>query len=412
MSRTFILVLALALPAGAAEVRLTLDSVAPYALKHNLTLAAARLRIDEARGRLQQSGRLANPELELDFARKTRGPEGALELAIVQRFPVTARLRHEKAVSRAELAAAGAEVREAERQLAAEVRTAAVKLLALRGQRDLRTKQLRTSRELSEFLTKRAAAGETSQVDALQVELESRQIEVENLALAAEETILLGELRPLLGLDRAESLAITGSLPAPQSLPALRQPTHRADILAAESRAEAARFSVLEQRARRWEDVGFGLSYARDRVSDTPEPVTDDHVVGFRFSFPLPIWNTNAGRIREAEAAAARAEKEVAATRLNANAEVAAALGAMRAYARLIAELDGQVLPSATQIEDQFRSNYSTGLAPLTDVLRARTRRLELERQRLDALRDYQLARIRHQAATATMPMEREGVSK
>jgi outer membrane protein TolC len=33
-------------------------------------------------------------------------------------------------------------------------------------------------------------------------------------------------------------------------------------------------------------------------------------------------------------------------------------------------------------------------------VLRARTRLLELQRQRLDALRDYQLARIRHAAAT------------
>ena len=73
--------------------------------------------------------------------------------------PLTARLRHEKAASRAELAAAEAEVRDAERKLAAEVSASAVKLLALSGQRDLRDRQLGNSRELSGFLLKRAGRG-------------------------------------------------------------------------------------------------------------------------------------------------------------------------------------------------------------------------------------------------------------
>ena len=118
MFRTFTFIFILAASAGAAEVRLTLDSAADYALTHNPTLAAARLRIEEARGRLQQSGRLSNPELEFDFTRNTMGREGSLGVALMQRFPLTARLRHEKAVSRAELAAAEAEVRDGERKLA------------------------------------------------------------------------------------------------------------------------------------------------------------------------------------------------------------------------------------------------------------------------------------------------------
>jgi outer membrane protein TolC len=72
----------------------------------------------------------------------------------------------------------------------------------------------------------------------------------------------------------------------------------------------------------------------------------------------------------------------------------------MSAYIKLVAELDDKVLPAATRIEEQLRKHYSAGHVPLTDVLRARTRLLELQRQRLDALRDYQLARIRHAAAT------------
>jgi cobalt-zinc-cadmium efflux system outer membrane protein len=401
---SILLFFACAASAWAGSVSLSVEGAADYALKHNPTLAAARLRIEEARGRLQQSGRLSNPELELEFTRHTVGPEGSAGIALMQRFPLTSRLRHEKAVSRAELAAAEAEVRDAERKLAAEVRVAAVKLLALGGQRELRTKQLGNSRELSGFLLKRVEAGEASQVDASQVELESRQIEVENLMLAADEVVLLGELRPLLGVAGNDRITITGELPAPKAIPSTTEVTGRPDILAAQSRAEAARSAVLEQRARRFEDFGIGASYSRERTLDVPEPVETEQVIGFRFSFPLPIWNNNSGRIREAEAAAARAEKEVDATQLTANAEVFAARSAMSANAHLISELDDKVLPAATRIEDQLRNSYSTGQIPLTDVLRARTRRLELQRQRLDALRDYQLARIRHAAAVSQQP--------
>jgi cobalt-zinc-cadmium efflux system outer membrane protein len=399
-SKSIFFFFACAASAWAGSVSLSVEGAADYALKQNPTLAAARLRIEEARGRLQQSGRLSNPELESGFTRNTMGREGSFEIGFTQRFPLTSRLRHEKAVSRAELAAAEAEVRDAERKLAAEVRAAAVKLLALGGQRELRDKQLANSRELSGFLLKRVETGEASAVDASQVELETRQIEIENLQLAAEEVTLLGELRPLLGLAGDDRIAITGALPMPKSIPGGGGVTGRPDILAAQSRAEAARSVVLEQRARRWEDIGVGASYTRERVLDEPEPIETEQVIGFRFSLPLPIWNNNSGRIREAEAAAARAEKEVDATKLNANAEVIAALSAMSAYIKLVAELDDKVLPAATRIEEQLRKHYSAGHVPLTDVLRARTRLLELQRQRLDALRDYQLARIRHAAAT------------
>ena len=408
ISTTILIILA---TATAGAVTLPLDRVPDYALAHNPTLAAARLRIEEARGRLQQSGRLSNPELELDFTRNTMGREGSAGIALMQRLPLTARLRHAKAVSRAELAAAESEVRDAERKLVAEARTAAVKLLALGGQRELRTRQLSNSRELSGFLLKRVEVGEASTVDASQVDLESRQIEVEKLMLEADEAVLLGELRPLLGVAGDDRITITGELPAPRAIPAAGVVTGRPDILAAQSRSEAARSVVLEQRARRWEDIGVGASYTLDRVLDEPEPIGTERIIGFRFSLPLPIWNNNSGRIREAEAAATRAELEVDATRLTANAELAAARAAMSAYAKLISALDDKVLPTATRIEDQLRSSYSTGQTPLTDVLRARTRRLELQRQRLDVLREYHLARIRHTAATATTPVLRSSAS-
>jgi cobalt-zinc-cadmium efflux system outer membrane protein len=317
---------------------------------------------------------------------------------------VTGRLRYEKAISRAQLSAAESEVRDAERKLSADVRTVAVKLIALNEQRNLRSTQLANIHELSEFLSKLAATGEGSSSDALRVELESRQIEVEKLQLTAEETGLLGEFRILLGTPFNESPTVNGKLTPPSGNRKSSDPAQRPDVLAAKSRAEAAQFVVREQQARRLEDIGAGVSYSNDRTIDDPNPIQTDRTIGFRFSLPLPLWNNNSGRIHEATAAAARAEKEVAVARLTAGAEVLSARNAMDAYAKILSELDSKVLPQAAQLEEQLRASYSTGQTPLVEVLRARSRRLDLQRQRLDALRDYHLANIRHSSATNLQP--------
>lgn len=392
-----ILFLTSAIAARAGGVALSVDASAEYALKHNPTLAAARLRIAEARGRLDQSGRLRNPDLELDFTRHTTGREGSLGVALIQRFPLTARLRHEKAVTLAELAAAEAEVRDGERRLAAEVRTLAVKIIASRGQRELRARQQENSRELAGFLLKRAENGEASGVDAAQVDLETRQLELEALQLTAAEVSLAGELRLLLG--EAGDVSVTGNLSAPAPPRSGAGIAERPDIQAAQHRAEAAQATARQQRASRWEDVGVGATYSRERTVDEPESIETEHIVGVKVSIPLPLWNNNAGRIREAEAAAARAAQEADAVRFTAGTEASSARREMAALEKLVTEFDRQLLPKATEIEERIRQQYAAGQSPLTEVLRARSQRLGLERQRLDALRDYHLARVRHTAA-------------
>lgn len=390
--------------AVAGEVRLTLESAPAYALRHNPALAAARLRIEEARGRLNQAGRLSNPEVELELNRNIRAPEGAVGVAFLQKFPLTARLRLEKAVTRSELTAAEAEVRNAERKLAAEVRTAAVKLLGLGGQKVLRERQLGNSRELSGFTRKRVETGEASLVDASLVELEAQQLQTEVLQLEVERSALIGDLRPLLGVAAGDTPVITGTLPAIGGLPGRgAELTARPDFEAARNTAEAARQSAALARAQKWEDVAVGLNVTEERTEDAPEGFERDTFVGLRFSLPLPLWNNNAGRIQEATAAAVRAEKEIDALALTINAEATAARDAMAVLAKLVTALDSDLLPKASQIEEQLRTSYSTGQTTLTEVLRARDRRLLIERQRLDALRDFHLARVRHAATTGTI---------
>jgi cobalt-zinc-cadmium efflux system outer membrane protein len=404
MLRFITILLALATMTRAAETRLSVEGAAAYAEQHHPGLAAARLRIDEARGRLRQAGRLANPELELELSRNTRAPEGSWGLAFTQKFPLTSRLRLEKSVSAAELEAAQAEVRNEERKLAGQVRELAVKVIALRQQRVLREKQISHSKDLANFTTKRVEAGEASALDAGQVQLETQQLEAELLQVDVTRATLIGELRPLLGLKAGTALDITGELSAPGRLPASgANPGSRADFLAAQAQIRAAEQGVELARAQKWEDVGVGFGVEHERSEDAPEGFERDTFLGLKFSLPLPLWNKNEGRIDEAQAAATRARKEADALAATIRGEAAAARGEMAALASIIAKFD-ELIPAATRLEEQFRTSYGTGQVALPEVLRARVKRLELEQQRTDALRDYHVARVRHQTATATTP--------
>ncbi|MGA0846622.1 MAG: TolC family protein, partial [Luteolibacter sp.] len=171
MSRFHCIVLmacALAVPPLVAEpaVVVTPGNIADRIRSQNPDLAAARLRIDEAVGRVTQSGRLHNPEIELGFEHNSQFREGRFEIGFSQRFPVTDRLRIEKEITRTKLEAAEAEVREVERQLIAKARELLVKLLASRQRRELLREQSAVAKEFADFLGESAAKGEGSLLDA------------------------------------------------------------------------------------------------------------------------------------------------------------------------------------------------------------------------------------------------------
>lgn len=402
MIRLVVVLLALISPFAACAATFSVESAVAQALRYNRDLAAARFGIEEARGRWLQAGRLSNPEVGSELKPNLRGREFSLGVGFIQKFPLTNRLRLEKAVTRAEVAAAEAEVEEAARKLAADVRAAAVKLLALKAQKALKAEQIANSRKMAEVATKIADVGEGSTLEVTQFELEAEQLRVEMLQFDAEKAALVGGLRPLLGVNATEPVEIAGSLSDPtppgKAIPNL---VRRPDYQAALARIEAARQNLHLQRKNKWEDAGVGIASEVERSEDAPEGLQTDGFIGLKFSLPLPLWNKNEGKIKEAEATAARTEAEAQASAGRIRAEAAAARDEMAASAKIFNEVSGRLLPKARQLEERllgFYQNAQPG-ALLTDVLRSREKRLLLEAIRLNALRDYHLARSRHAAA-------------
>lgn len=399
---SLLLLAALAGPLRAAQF--TADQAVAHALRHNPDLAAARLVVAEARGRALAAGRLPDPELAVEYLPNWAGSEYVAGLAFTQRFPLTARLRHARALSAAGLDAAAAEVRTAERRLARDVRLRTVEWLALDDHRRLADKQAANARQLAAAVRAAAQAGEAAALEAAQLDLEAETLASLQLQHELARAALAGELSALLGLAPGETLEITGELPPPEP-PAAPPPAGEFPVVtAALARAAAAEHAVALARAERWDDVGVGLLYEHERQQDRPYGLADTDRMGLRVSVPLPLWRRNEGRRLETHAAAERARLEAAAERARLANSQATASAEMTAALRLYESLSATLLPRAAQLEEELGRARAAGLAALADVFRAREQRLELESKRIEALREFHLARVRFADAVGFLP--------
>jgi cobalt-zinc-cadmium efflux system outer membrane protein len=384
----------------AADLSLSLADIPQRTTRHHPTLAAARFTIDEARARVIGAGRLANPAIGLAFNHDSRFREGTISTSLTQRFPLTSRLRLEKNLSHQLVTAAELEVQDAARKTIAETQSLAVQLLSLDQQRALRQQQLELAKKLSQFASDRANRGELSPLDAAQAQVDSQRLILETRKLAADRVNLLGELKPKLGLDPTDHLTITGNLP-PVAMPAKRSGQQRPDYQLHLLREQAALTEIDLARAKKWEDIEAGILFEGERAEDAPEGLERTGFFGFQLSIPLPFWNRNQGEIAEKTASAIRTKLESKALDSIINHEISALRDEMQAYAELARETKEQLLPLVIQQSDRIDQAYQTGQTDLITLLRVRDQRLQLEVAALEAQRDFHLARIRYEAATA-----------
>ncbi len=381
------------------SVVVSLASVGNRIRAQNPDLAAARLRIREAVGRMNQSGRLANPELETGVEHNPDFREGKFEIGFTQRFPITGRLQLEKEISLTELQASEAEVREVERQLTGQAREAVVKILANRQRRALVREQSRVSGEFSESLADIAAKGEGSLLDAGQARLETASLALETRQLDAEEAALVGGLKPLLGMRPGESLSVGGTLAEPTLPVAGTDVSRRPDLQAARLAALAAAQGVTLEQARRYDDLEGGVFAGAGRAEDAPDGYDNEAIIGLRLKIPLPLWNKNEGAIQEAEAKQQRKEMEAVALSRNIQLEAETARAGMEQWAQMIREIDETLLPLAAEQAALAEAAFRNGQGEIQSVLRSREKRLQLSAAKLDALREFHLARVRHETA-------------
>ncbi|RFC47255.1 MAG: outer membrane protein, cobalt-zinc-cadmium efflux system [Verrucomicrobia bacterium] len=399
MRRSFIPIFLLLACAQASALTLPLSGIASRVQTHHPMLKAARLLVEEARGRRLGSGRLANPTLEASFQNESKASPRTALFAIDQSFPLTKQLALEKQLSAQLVTAAELEVRDAERRLIAEARGQAVQMLALEKQRALRQMQTDLARQLSDFAKGRAGKGEVSPLDAAQAQVDAQRHQLEVRRLEAERISLSGMLKAMLGVAPEESLTISGDLPG-LTMPGVTSWEQRTDYLMARTKVSAAQTDAALAHSKRMQDISAGVFSAQEKQQGV-----NTGYAGFRISIPLPFWNRNQGEIAEKSAAAERQRLEAEALGKQIASEADTARREMQANADLVRETRHELLPLVLEQTQQIEKAYANGQTDLITVLRARDQRLQLESAALDAERDFHLARIRYEAATgAALP--------
>ena len=372
----------------------TLSNIGERVRRDNPNLKAARFRIDEALGKLRQSGRLENPELESEAEHDAGFDFGRIEVGLMQKFPVTNRLHLEKDLGATQVQAAQAEIREITNRLVGEASQALIQVLTIREREKLLAEQANLAGELANFISEIAERGEASSLDAGQARLEAARFLTQSRQLAATEQQAIGVLKPLLGIPPGETVHVSGSLPPlrlPDGVDQIGRPAAeiaRLAVVAAEQQAEI-------ERTKRYGDVRAGFYVGAEDIGTSG----NEGIVGVRFSIPLPFWDKNEGNIEAAEAKAKRRRQEVTALDQNIRLEAEAARAEMLEWAKLARETEQTLLPQADEQTERSEQAWRNGQGDLLSVLRAREQRLELAAARLEALQNFQLALVRYRTA-------------
>jgi cobalt-zinc-cadmium efflux system outer membrane protein len=397
---------------NATAFGITLDGAVQQALANNKDLRAAYFEVEKARARLLQAGLWPNPELEIagttdrTFNNEKRG---VLSAEFMQAFPLAGRLRLAKNAARVDVARAIAEIRNRERLLIGEVQKAFIEVLAAGERTAFREAQVKSGQELVTLAGQRLAAGQASSVEANTAQIEIVRLRQEIALIEVDRRTALNSLRLRLGLTPNAPLSLDGTLgQVAQKLASARVPgaaaALRPDVQDLALAGDRARAEALLARAEAWENVRVGLGIERETEADEMGGTDEMKFLGLRVSVPLPLWNRNQGRIAEQLATASQAEAQIDALKLTIRSEIDTARERARLLKEVLGSYDQQVLPLLQQSTETLRSGYSTGQTNLADIVQNRVQQFSLQASQVEAQRNYALALVDLQIASAGSP--------
>jgi cobalt-zinc-cadmium efflux system outer membrane protein len=361
------------------------------AIKGNKELAAARFLVQEAEGRARGAGNLANPELEAEVA-AGQDFEGRIVAGIMQRFPLTGRLRLERKLSDLDMQMAGLEVREKEWQLNLAVRKAFYDLAAAHEALAISSRQA----ELAEAFTKTVAegvdAGFRSKLDLQEAKLSASNLQAKAETLRGFEMESSARLSEWLGLPADTSFTLNQKLSLPRFVPASRPAAMRADLELAEMAVRSGETHVSLSKATSWDDVGVGVFVEGERFRDDPTGIEPEALAGLKLSIPLPLWQNGSGKVTEKEAARHRMSARLESLRFAVQNQILLTYRVMSLRFRSASEFGTKVLPTANEHIRDCEAAYGRGEVDLQAVFRARDRLAEIELSDLEARKAYFLA--------------------
>jgi cobalt-zinc-cadmium efflux system outer membrane protein len=408
---TVLLGLALALPAGAAELGADLNGLLAYARAHNPDLRARGLQAEAAHAGVASASALPDPNLQVELMDFTNaeaggpttlapGAVGATKYEIVQPLPF-----YGKRDLRGRVAASGAARSDAERDatrldLDTRIKTAYARYYQAAGEARILTETKTLYDALEQVVFTRYGVGLVPQQDAIQAQSEITAARVDLIEAERKRRDAVATLNALLAREPDAPLAAPEGLPQPAAKPnlaALRTAAFdRSPDLARDRAAiDAARGTRDLALRDRYPDFALGLRDTRPKGGIQ----TWDVIV--QMTIPL---QQSARRSREAEAAyrleAAQAEQD--ATRARILGQLGQALAAYQGSHDKAELLRGSLLPQARATLKAAQSGYETGQVDFTTLIQAERQILRTRLDLLDAEVDAAVRQAELEQLTGT----------
>lgn len=372
-------------------ISLTKQGAVDFALKNNLELRAVKIGIDEAKGRLHQSGRLENPSLSLEYGTTKiirDGDEFEFSVGISQKFPLTNRLSKETDVSQIDVRLAKMEYAQAMRSLALKVELAYInaqeKLAVLKTKKDA----LKVFDDIIETIRQASERGEASPISVNLARSESARYKNEIIQdeIDAESAII--ELETLLGFSHSQKLSIAETL-APAENPNVKFSSalleNRPDYQMFKLAEESTKAQIALIKAKKFEDPEIGIFYSRSRREDEPRGLINEDALGIALSIPLP-FNSFDGSIQEKLASRRRAETLSTSKEIDIRNEIRIWQMRFNKYSEALKQFDDETIALVKKSETDLLKAQKLGQTEIIEVLNIRKNLFELQIRRINII--------------------------
>ena len=364
------------------QAALTLPEAWDAALRGRGVARSAAAGVAAASGGLRLAGQVPNPQLLLSYT--GAAPSGHAILDQPLSWLVTR--GSEKDAARAALEGAQADSTATIAQLGAEVHRAFYGLLARDARRRLLEEQQAVADSLVRIASRRYQAGDISQFELEQVELESR---LQGQLLAAEEVevdVARGQLARVIGWPDPRVPPLAGALD--DGLASATGPDSGREIpMVLVARADSSQWASSLQSARQaripMPSLQIGIEW-----NDSTEPGQTFAVLGV--FIPVPIWNQGGAQVAEAQARAEASAAAVIEARLTARQRLEEARVRLAGTAARAVAARDSLVPAAARLRGRALAAYRAGETGLVPVLEAVRRERDIQLSEVDALVAFQ----------------------
>lgn len=380
-------VLLVALPALTQE--LTFDDALERARQSAPAIIAARMRVEEARGRVVGASLpfSSNPTVEVEAGRRSGvGSSTDYGVTVAQDFELPARRRSRLDAARAGMTQEEERARETERAVLREVATTYLRAVEARERADAATSGKNIADETLRIAERRHAAGDVAKLDVNLARTAVARAEGDARMAAATLRAHATRLQVLLGMT--EPVTIGGSLRVALTLATddlVARAADRADVRVLDAEIAEAESEQKLARTLRWPDFGLRASYSHEE---------GDRVVLGGVGVSLPVFNRGQEAAAVADARLLRLRVERDALTRTVEAEVRGAIVSYDALRAATAEYERTVLPLVEENEKLALESYDVGQIGLADLLLARSEALDARRAFIDQLIETRLGEV------------------